>query len=164
MLYDYKFLGGLNNSYVFETNIGIVYEIKFKPSSYVNIFDKSVSEFIFEFIIEVAINDTGRNPPFDVKVSKTVALIFKEFLLKHNNNIAIYICDSVDGKQDLRRKKFDLWFDKYQDNTFAKINEKLKDSKGNFYNISMIIQNRNPKLREIIDAFIKLANDNNSEK
>jgi hypothetical protein len=164
MLYEFKFLGGINNSYVFETIRGIVYEIKFKPSSYINLFDADVSEFIFEFIIVVIINQTGKNPPLDVRVSKTIAEIFKDFLLKHDNNIALYICDSADGRQDLRRKKFDLWYEKYQDYTFAKFNEKLKDSKGNFYYISMILQRKNPRGAQIIDAFMKLADDNNTEK
>lgn len=164
MQYDFEFLGGQNNSYVFETIRGIVYEIKFKPSSYINLFDENISDFIFEFVIEVAINETGKNPPFDTKVSRTIAQIFKEFLLKHDNNIALYICDSSDGKQELRKRKFDEWYDKYQDNTFAKMNEKLKDSKGNFYLISMILQYKNPRRVQIIDAFLKLADDNNTEK
>lgn len=164
MLYDFNFIGGVNNSYVFETNRGIIYEIKFKPSSYIKIFDKNVSEYIFEFVIEVAINDTGKNPPFDVKVSRTIAGIFKEFLLKYDNNIALYICDSSDGKQELRKRKFDEWYNKYQDNTFAKMNEKLKDSKGNYYLITMILQRKNPRRAQIVEAFLKLADDNNTEK
>ena len=32
--YDFEFKGGKNNSYVFETNYDITYEVKFKPSSY----------------------------------------------------------------------------------------------------------------------------------
>jgi hypothetical protein len=164
MQYNYDFLGGRNNSYVFVTQLGITYEIKFKPSSYINLFDENISDFIFEFVIEVAINETGKNPPFDIKVSRTIAQIFKEFLLKHDNNIALYICDSSDGKQELRKRKFDEWYEKYQDNTFAKMNEKLKDSNGNFYLITMILQYKNPRRVQIIDAFLKLADDNNTEK
>jgi hypothetical protein len=85
-------------------------------------------------------------------------------LLKHDNNIALYICDSSDGKQELRKRKFDEWYEKYQDNTFAKMNEKLKDSNGNFYLITMILQYKNPRRVQIIDAFLKLADDNNTEK
>lgn len=164
MQYNYFFLGGKNNSYVFATRLGIIYEIKFKPSSYINVFEEKISEYIFEFVIEVSENETGKNPPFDIKVSRTIAQIFKEFLLKHDNNIALYICDSSDGKQELRKRKFDEWYEKYQDNTFAKMNEKLKDSNGNFYLITMILQYKNPRRAQIIDAFLKLADDNNTEK
>lgn len=164
MLYDYKFVGGLNNSYVFETFRGIAYEIKFKPSDYINLFDEHVSKYIFEFIIKVAINQTGKNPPLDVNVSETIAAIFQEFLLMHDNNIALYICDSSDGRQDLRKRKFDEWYYKYQDDTFTKMNEALRDSKGNLYFITVILQQKNPRRVEIIEAFLKLADDNNSGK
>jgi hypothetical protein len=56
MQYKYEFIGGLNNSFIFETVNKIVYEIKFKPSDYINLFDAEVSKYIFEFIIKVAIN------------------------------------------------------------------------------------------------------------
>ncbi len=164
MHYQYDFLGGKNNSYVFATSIGIVYEIKFKPSSYVQIFDKEISEYIYEFVIELSENNTGKNPPLDKKVSDTIAAIFEEFLIKHKYNIALYICDSSDGKQELRQRKFDDWFFRYKDKPFAKWNEILKDSAGNRYLISMIIQNKNPRRMEIIAAFLKLADDINTDK
>jgi hypothetical protein len=164
MQYKYDFIGGLNNSYVFETSRKIIYEIKFKPSDYINLFNDEVSKYIFEFIIKVAINETGKNPPLDVNVSETIAAIFQEFILKHNNNIAIYICDSSDGRQELRQKKFNEWYDKYNDATFAKMNEVLFDSKGNRFLITMILQNKNPRRLQIIEAFLKLADENNNEK
>lgn len=164
MQYKYDFIGGLNNSYVFETSRKIIYEIKFKPSDYINLFDAEVSKYIFEFIIKVAINETGKNPPLDVNVSETIAAIFQEFILKHNNNIAIYICDSSDGRQELLQKKFNEWYDKYNDATFAKMNEVLFDSNGNRFLITMILQQKNPRRVEIIEAFLKLADDNNTEK
>lgn len=164
MLYSYDFIGGENNSYAFVTKIGIAYEIKFKPSDYINLFDAEVSKYIFEFIIKVAINETGKNPPLDVNISETIAAIFAEFLLKHDNNIALYICDSSDGRQDLRERKFDEWYHKYQDVTFTKMNEAIRDSKGNLYFITVILQQKNPRRLEIIDAFLKLADDNNTEK
>jgi hypothetical protein len=164
MQYSYDFLGGENNSYAFVTKIGIAYEIKFKPSTYINLFDDGVSKYIFEFVIKVAINETGKNPTLDLYVSETIAAIFREFLLKHDNNIALYICDSSDGRHDLRKRKFDEWYDKYQDKSFAKMNEVLEDSNGNRFLISMILQNKNPRRLEIIDAFLKLTDDNNTEK
>jgi hypothetical protein len=108
-------------------------------------------------VIELSENNTGKNPPYDKYLSETISLIFKEFLTKHDNNIAIYICDSADGKQELRQRKFDDWFYKYEDKSFAKFNEVLIDSKGNRFLISMILQNKNPRRLEIIDAFLKLA-------
>ena len=82
MLYDFTFIGGNNNSYIFETKNGIVYEIKFKPSPYLLSENKNYSNLIYEFVIDVAINLTHKNPPLDSIVSNTVAAIFKEFFVK----------------------------------------------------------------------------------
>jgi hypothetical protein len=34
MIYDYSEIGGEDNLFLFETEIGIIYQIKFKPSPY----------------------------------------------------------------------------------------------------------------------------------
>ena len=108
--------------------------------------------------------ERGKKPPLDNVVLDTIAVIFNDFLLKNNNNIAIYICDSSDGRQDLRRKKFDLWFNKYQNEGFLKIDEQILDSKNNHYPISIIIQKKNPKLLPIIQAFVAISDTNNLDK
>ena len=41
---------------------------------------------------------------------------------------------------------------------------RFNDSKGNLYLISMILQAKNPRRIQIIDAFLKLVDDNNTEK
>lgn len=35
MAYSFVFEGGLNNSYVFYTGLGVVYDIQFRPSPYI---------------------------------------------------------------------------------------------------------------------------------
>ena len=162
--YNYVFLGGINNSYVFETSKGIVYEIKFKPSSYLFSENEVFSKLIYEFVIEVAINDTGKSPSFDAQVSETIALIFKEFFIKNSYNVCLYICDSSDGKEDIRRKKFNDWYYKYENGMFIKLDEALIDSNKKIFPISLIIYNKNPYAKEIASAFIQLALDNKSEK
>ncbi len=162
MSYTFSFIGGKNNSYIFETTNGIVYEIKFKPSPYLlpgNVF----SELIYEFVIEVAINGLGKNPPLDNKISITIAEIFREFFNASSKNVCIYICDSSDNRQDIRRKKFDQWFYKHQNDSFIKIDEILIDSNQNRYPVSMIILKRNPYIKQIISAFIELS-EGESEK
>ena len=156
MPYQYSFIGGLNNSYFFETVNKIVYEIKFKPSPYL-LAGNEFSELIYEFVIDVAINDSGKNPPLDNKVSLTIAEIFKEFFNAYSKNVCIYICDSSDNRQDIRRKKFDQWFYKYQNDSFIKIDEILVDSNKNRYPVSMVILKRNPYIKQIMAAFIELS-------
>ncbi|MGV3461705.1 MAG: DUF6169 family protein [Flavobacterium sp.] len=156
MTYPFLFIGGVNNSYTFETDNAIAYEIKFKPSPYL-FSGNEFSELIFEFVIDIAINESGKNPPLDYLVSETIAEIFKEFFNNYSKNVCIYICDSSNNRQDIRRKKFDQWFYKYQNDSFIKVDEILVDSNKNRYPISMIILKRNPYIKQIISAFIELS-------
>lgn len=158
MSYEFEFRGNLNNSYGFETDLGIVYEVKFRPTNYL-LGDETTpyANSIFEFIIEIAYNPLGKNPPLDLLVSGTIADIIKDFYFKKDQSICIYICDSSDGKQELRRRKFDDWFYAHDQYGLIKMDEQIKDSKGNFYPISLIIQRDNPYFMEIIDGFRQLA-------
>ena len=63
MSYPFIFDGGLNNIYAFETDLGISYEVKFRPTSYL-LGDETTpyANSIFEFIIEIAYNPLGKNP------------------------------------------------------------------------------------------------------
>ena len=105
----------------------------------------------------------GKNPPLDKLISKTISEIIKDFYYKKDGSVCIYICDSSDGRQELRRRKFDDWFYS-EEYGLIKIDEKIRDSKGNVYPISLIIQIGNPYFIEIIDGFRKIAIENNENK
>jgi len=166
MSYEFEFRGNLNNSYGFETDLGIVYEVKFLPTSYL-LGDETTpyANSIFEFIIEIAYNPLGKNPPLDLLVSGTIAAIIKDFYFKKDESICIYICDSSNGRQELRRRKFDDWFYMH-DYQFGliKLEEHIIDSKGDSYPISLIIQRNNPYFIEIIDGFRRIAMQYNEGK
>jgi hypothetical protein len=165
MNYEFEFRGGLNNSYGFETDLGIVYEVKFRPSNYLLGNETTVyANHIYEFIIEIVYNPLGKNPPLDKLISKTISEIIKDFYYKKNGSVCIYICDSSDGRQELRRRKFDDWFYSETEYGLIKVDEKIRDSKGNVYPISLIIQRENPYFIEIIDGFRKIALENNENK
>ena len=159
-MYNFSFIGGTNNSYVFETSNGIVYEIKFKHSPYLLNENAEYSNLIYEFVIDVTINNSGKKPTLDVAVSETVASIFKDFFTKNTYNICIYICDSSDGRQEIRRRKFDDWFYKYQTDSFMKLDEVLVDSNQNRFPISMVILKENPYFKEIVIAFADISSSN----
>lgn len=105
-----------------------------------------------------------KNPPFDSRVSETIALVFKDFFIKNTYNVCLYICDSSDGKEEIRRKKFNDWFYKYENGMFLKLDEALIDSNNKVFPVSLIIYNQNPYIKQIAAAFIQLAIDNKTEK
>ena len=83
----YKFfnVGGNDNSYIFETDNHLIYDIKFRPSSY--LFEKTpkpyINDLVFEFIIELVYKPANLKPPLDKKISLTVAHIFHDFFNKN---------------------------------------------------------------------------------
>jgi Family of unknown function (DUF6169) len=103
-IYEYFFEGGLNNTYVFETNSNILYGVKFKPSEYI-ISDKSYSNSIYEMIIEVLDIPNEKRLYPDKIIPPTIAIIIKDFFLKIHQPILMYICDSSDNKQLVRHRK-----------------------------------------------------------
>ena len=80
--YEYRFAGGKNNSYIFDTDNKITYEIKFVPSGYLFEEGHPARDFTYEYIISVLENNTGKTPPLDKKIPLTLALIFQDFLKK----------------------------------------------------------------------------------
>lgn len=157
--YNFLFLGGRNNSYAFVTDNQISYEVKFKDSSY--LFDGRL-EFpviAFEFILEIEENPDSVRPPLDAKIPYTVAAIFRDFFAKNDEQVIIYICDSSDSRQAIRRRKFNQWVELFKGNEFLKIDaEIVESSKITYYN-SLILKTNHPNRQTIIDVFISLADE-----
>ena len=157
--YDFFYFGGTDNSYAFETINEISYEVKFKTSSY--LFDgySEIHIDAFELAIQVAINLTGKNPPLDPKISHTISAIFRDFYLKNNEQVVIYICDSSDSRQEARRRKFNQWVELFKGTEFVKVDTKILDPAGPIYYNSIILRSNNPYRDQIIQSFIDLADE-----
>jgi|JFJP01.1.fsa_nt_gi Family of unknown function (DUF6169) len=154
MSYDYLFKGGSDNSFGFETDKGVIYDVQFRPSPYLLGDENAIyANDIYEFIIEIVYNPTDKSPALDNMVSPTIAAIFMDFYIRKSETICIFICDSSDDRQDIRRRKFDQWFYEYQDYTFSKIDDKFIDSHKNIFPISMIIKKSNPNFSKIVFDF-----------
>jgi hypothetical protein len=165
MSYKFLFIGGSNNSYFFETKDGVVYEVNFKPTPYLFGEEKTkLSEYIFEFSILVEYNPNTKLPAVDKKIGITSASIFSDFYSKKGNAVSIYICDSSDGKQAIRKRKFDQWFSQYNSTDFLKIDETLIDINKKRFPIALILTKSNPYRTEIIDSFVNLVLFNNDNK
>ena len=157
--YKTLFSGGKDNLSSFETSNSIVYEVKFKSTSY--IFDNYLNFPVdaFEFTISVAYNPTDKNPPLDPKIPFTIASIFTDFFQRIPEQVVVYICDSSDARQAARKRKFDQWIEFFKGTEFAKINSTINDIDGRIYHNALIIKRDNPHYKEITEAFIKLAEE-----
>lgn len=96
----------------------------------------------------------------DERIGITLLRIFSLFF-KERQNVAVYVCDSVDNRQLARKRKFDSWFWKYNDGSLLKEDDIAVIEGTEIYN-SMILHKENEHLKEIILAFKELnekAND-----
>jgi Family of unknown function (DUF6169) len=156
--YDFQFLGGYKNTYIFVTDSGLIYEIKFKPSTYIFGNKPPVDEFAYEFVIDVAENLTGKKPSLDKKIPPTIADIFYNFFTL-KETVVVYVCDNSDGKATIRNRKFSQWFEQYNRLSFLKF-DFLLGTEEEYYLTSMITRIDNPKLSEVLVSFQKISTEN----
>lgn len=78
--------------------------------------------------------------------------------------MTIYICDSSDFKQHVRKRKFDQWFTQYNQGFFVKVDEQIKDIDGAYYPVAIIMKPSNPYRLQVFEAFVKLADSYNNDK
>lgn len=159
--YDFLLAGEHPNTFAFETDWGLTYEVRFKESGYIFPEEPELWPFVFEMVILLV--DRGVNPktPPDRRIPPTVALIFKTFLAR-NERVIVYICDSSDRREAVRARKFEGWFEYYKGDDFFKVNQNIIDPTGIVYLTSLIMRRDNPLTLRMITAFDNLvfgAND-----
>ncbi|QMW01149.1 DUF6169 family protein [Spirosoma foliorum] len=163
--YEFVFLGGTNNTYAFITDQEVVYELKFKPSSYIFGNQPPFTEFAFEFVIEVAENPLPDLPPLDRLIPLTIASIFNDFFAL-KETVVVYICENADGRASSRNRKFNQWFERSSRTglSFVKFDYHF-GTEVDFFYTSIIMRIDNPRMADVITAFQALsANYNQPDK
>ena len=90
----------------------------------------------------------------DDRIGITILEVFKLFFTKLEN-IVVYVCDSIDNRQLARKRKFDLWFWKYNDGSLLKEDGIALIEGVEIYN-SLLLHKANKRLTEIILAYKEL--------
>jgi hypothetical protein len=106
---------------------------------------------VYSFNIDVIL---GESSVQDERIKYTVSYIITQFF-KDVDNVAVYVCDSLDGKSLLRKRKFDMWFSNNSDKSIIKINCDGVISGVKFYS-AILIHKENFQLNDIIIAFKEL--------
>ncbi len=150
----YKFIIAEDNYYEFITAAGTKYACYFLSySSYFKEY-KEIADNIFAFNIEVL--EANNKTSTDTRIGLTIVEILKTFL-NGLTNAVVYVCDSSDNKEMLRKYKFDSWFRQYDDGTIIKIDGHITVEDFNIYN-AILIHKNNPKKNRFIKAFNDLNN------
>ena len=87
----------------------------------------------------------------DERTGRTIIEIIKNFLAGLENAV-VYVCDTSDGKELFRKRKFDQWFRKYDDGTIIKVDGHIAVPNFNIYN-AILIHKENQKKNRFIEAF-----------
>lgn len=160
--YDYEFKGGIRNTYGFSTVYGLGYEISFVPSSYLFEAYPQIEVEVFEMVISIVYQPTGEKMSSDPIVSPTIFAIFEDFFLPHSQAI-VYICDSSDGRESVRHRKFSGWFYSQTQHTdiLTKLDRGITDGSQKIY-ISLIMSRLHPQFKEIAEIFAWLGEEDKS--
>lgn len=131
-------------SFRFFTDNGVQYAVDFIPD------DLITEGEAYQLIIA---NLNNRKSPRDLKVKDSVLIIIDEFFNK-NQSTLLYICETGDGKQSMRSRLFEYWFNSYNRKMlFTLLTTSIVDEEGEVNFATLIIRNDNPKLPEIVAEF-----------
>ena len=147
-------------SYEFVTDQGLHYILYFLDYSY--IFTHYIDHPLDVYMFNIDVADGNPDDHIhDERIGLTVLKVFQKFFAS-KQQVAIYICDNTDTRQRARKRKFDLWFWKYNDGSLLKEDEVAIIEGREVYN-SMILHKQNTNLGEVILAFKEL-NEKSSAK
>jgi Family of unknown function (DUF6169) len=154
--YEFDFIEDEATDYFFKTQFNVFYRVEFKPTGYIFGDDYVWSHHCYEFSIKIS-EKSPQNPPTDSLIPTTIAAIFLHFF-EDKEKIILYTCDTSDRKHLARVRKFDRWFEQFnQNDNFIKLNHSIYDNtlQTTYYN-SLIIKNNNSFRAEITEAFDEL--------
>ena len=157
--YEYEFNGGVYNTYRFLTSDNIRYEIKFVPSTDLFNAYPNLEAEVFEMVISVVDNPIGDRLPADPLSAPTIFAIFEDFFLPMRHAL-IFICDSSDGRERARHRKFGLWFyNRTRSNDeVAKLDRTVTDGDQRIL-LSLLMSRLHPQRTLIIDIFMRLGEE-----
>ncbi|WP_461093458.1 DUF6169 family protein [Spirosoma gilvum] len=114
---------------------------------------------VFEMVISVVDNPLGGRIPADGRIAATIFSIFENFFLPQRYAL-VFICDSSDGREQARFRKFSNWF--YQRSVhstdLAKFDRMVIDGDTIIY-LSLILSRRHPHIGRIVDVFMQLGEE-----
>jgi len=151
-----------NNAYSYEfvTDQEIRYAIYFLDYSYMFSDYPSIAENVFAFNIDVVSGEPSDSVT-DERIGITIFEVFKIFFSKIDN-VAVYVCDTLDERHLARKRKFDLWFWKFNDGSLLKEDGIAVIEGTPIYN-SLLVHKSNKHWPEIVLAYNEL-NERAGEK
>jgi hypothetical protein len=149
-----------NFTFQFTTEQELLYVVYFVDYSAMFYEFPHIAEYIYSFNIDVLEGEMDESIKDD-KIGITIAEVFKMFF-NELENVAVYVCDMIDKRHFARKRKFDIWFNKYNDGTILKEDGIAIIEDVEIIN-SLLISSHHPKLKEILVAY-KSINERAGDK
>lgn len=145
----------VNDEYSFEfiTETGIRYKIYFLDYSYLFNDYTHITCPVYSFNID-AIEGNPDLSPGDDRVGGTVSVVMNLFF-SQVDNVGVYVCDTLDDRQQARKRKFDSWFYAFNDGSLIKEDGLAIVEGTEIYN-ALLLHKNNSQLTEIILAYKEL--------
>ncbi len=145
--------------YSFITESGDEYFCYF--SSYADYFSDypRIAPHIFSFNLELR-KKRLKHKGIDKRIADTVITIVGHFLSGLINAV-VYVCDSSDGKESVRSRKFISWFNfyHYEFSDILQINSNFKVG-GMMLYTALLVHKKNKQMKEFVEAYIDFTEDN----
>ncbi len=141
--------------FYFTTNSNTTYSLEFKT--------RGLVAGITRYEVDLDIIE-GRSIYLDDKIRLTVVQIIQDFIDKNTDTIITYVCDTGDGKQLKRHKKFTRWYTGHKSNNLSLFSYEIdSESTEKTYYFSAIydpIFTTDNELMDILDQYVE-DKDNN---
>lgn len=133
-----------SRTYRFKSDYGVVLAIGFDEDDII----ENAESYVFSII-----NVNKMPSPRDLKMRDTVMLIIANFF-DMNEAALLYICESGDGKQQMRSRLFEYWFSSYQmKDNYLLMPVSIEDMEGIENFAALIIRKDNPSILDIVTEF-----------
>lgn len=132
--------------------------LTFEPSAQFAHFSSDVYEFSFYAVG----SDVLPQLPVDRRVEDTVIGLLHRFF-QNSENILFYVCETLDGKQEARKRTFDRWFTRYAPNTLLKYDYAL-EAEGTTMHASVVISEHHSQKASITGELQRLHDEYRSYK
>lgn len=141
------------------------YKVYFCSDTSFNFKSDNGSEFQIGFSEDFMISESGvyqlyiqnktKTPSLrDIKLKETIIAVFEHFF-EDKNRVAVYICDSMDGRQQVRNRLFQMWFNSYSGKEKYTLKTASIDFDGISYYSALLIRKDN----DDYDTYLRLFQD-----
>jgi Family of unknown function (DUF6169) len=140
--------------YFFSTDLGLTYRIVFEDVGAIFQDYPTLKGRVFSYSFYPASKPTSEQKLLDQKVRHTIAYSINSFFEK-NDDLIVFVCDSLDKREMCRKKLFDRWFAQFNEGMLEKYDGSVESDDIKIIT-SLILKNDLYDKEYVVETFKKL--------